>query len=66
MSKRRRFNQDVPSGDGMDAWAKEVREQAGKLPPGPEREALLKKLRQANTAAHIEEWANSPGLKPPT
>ena len=66
MSKRRRFSQDAPSGDRMDAWAREVREQAGKLPPGPEREALLKKLRQANTAAHIEEWANSPGLKPPT
>ena len=50
----------------MDAKAKEVREQAEKLPPGPEREAVLKKLRQANTASHIEEWANSPGLKPPT
>jgi hypothetical protein len=66
MSKRRRFNQEVPPRDGIDAWAKELREQAGKLPPGPEREALLKKLRQANTAAHVEQWANSPGLKPPT
>ncbi len=66
MSKRRRFNQEAPPRDGTDAWARELREQAGKLPPGPEREALLKKLRQANTAAHIEQWANSPGLKPPT
>jgi hypothetical protein len=65
MSKRQPFNQDAPSRDRIETWAKEVREQAGKLPPGPEREALLKKLRQARTAAHIEEWANSPGLKPP-
>ena len=28
-------------------WAKEVREQADALPPGPERKALLKKAKQA-------------------
>ena len=25
----------------------------------------LKKARQADTAAHLDEWANSPGLMPP-
>jgi hypothetical protein len=27
---------------------------------------LLKKVSQADTAAHLDDWANSPGLQPPT
>jgi hypothetical protein len=26
---------------------------------------LLKKARQADTAAHVDDWANSRGLRPP-
>jgi hypothetical protein len=66
MLKRRRFHQTKSLQDRLAAWAEEVREQAAKLPAGPERDALLKKLRQADTAAHLEDWANSPGLQPPT
>ena len=66
MLKRRRFHQTRSLTDRLAAWAEEVREQAAKLPAGPERDALLKKLRQADTAAHLEDWANSPGLQPPT
>jgi hypothetical protein len=29
------------------------------------REALLRKARQAETAAHIDDWLRSPGLQPP-
>jgi len=29
------------------------------------REALLRKARQADTAAHIDNWLRSPGLQPP-
>jgi hypothetical protein len=39
--------------------------QASKLRPGPEREELLRKARQIDTAAHINEWLNSPGLRSP-
>ena len=66
MLKRRRFLQTKSLQDRLAAWAEEVREQAAKLPPGPERDALLKKLRQADTASHLDDWANSPGLQPPT
>ena len=55
--------QDVRDQDLRD---QDVRDQAAKLPPGPEREALIKKARQADTAAHLDDWANSPGLQPPT
>jgi hypothetical protein len=39
--------------------------QVAKLPPGPRRDKLLKKIRQLETASHISEWLNSPGLQPP-
>jgi hypothetical protein len=41
------------------------RERAETLPPGAERDALKKKARQSETAAHIDEWLSSPGLQPP-
>jgi hypothetical protein len=46
--------------------AKQLREEAEQLPPGFEREALLRKARQDETAAHITEWLTSPGLRSPT
>jgi len=42
-----------------------LREEARRTQPGLEREALLRKARQAETAAHMEEWLRSPGLSPP-
>ena len=66
MQKRRRyFKQQTTLQDRVIEWAKEVRDQAAALPPGPNRDMLLKKMRQAETALHLEDWANSPGLQPP-
>jgi hypothetical protein len=62
--QRRHFNQTVSLKDRLTAFAKEIREKAEQL-SGPERDALLKKARQADTAAHIDDWANSLGLQPP-
>jgi hypothetical protein len=39
--------------------------EAQKLPYGKEREALLRKARQLETASRINQWLSSPGLKPP-
>jgi hypothetical protein len=39
---------------------------AEKLPQGKEREDLLRKARQLETASHINQWLSSPGLQPPT
>ena len=66
MQKRRRFKHQLTLQDRLAAWAKEVMEQAAKLPPGPERDALLKKARQVDVASHLDDWAESPGLRPPT
>lgn len=63
--QRRRIKQHLSLHDRLDAWAKKVRGRADKLPPGAERDALIKKARQADTASHVDDWANSPGLQPP-
>jgi hypothetical protein len=64
MLKRRRFKQIETLNDRLVAFAKEAREKAMVL-SGRERHTLLRKARQADTAAHIDEWVNSPGLQPP-
>jgi hypothetical protein len=65
MLKRRRFKQDKALGERLIEEAKRARAEACQLPPGAEREDLLKKARQADTAAHINDWMNSSGLRPP-
>ncbi|MBB4428932.1 hypothetical protein GGD66_007530 [Bradyrhizobium sp. CIR48] len=65
MLKRRRFKQQLTLQDRLSAWVKQVEEQASRLPPGPERDALFKKARQADVANHLHDWIISPGLQPP-
>ncbi|MBB4368643.1 hypothetical protein GGD63_001422 [Bradyrhizobium sp. cir1] len=65
MFKRRRFKQQPTLQDRLSAWVKQVREQASRLPPGPERDTLLKKARQADVACHLHDWIESAGLRPP-
>jgi hypothetical protein len=36
-----------------------------RLKPGPQRDGLLRKLGQLETASHINQWLSSPGLQPP-
>jgi hypothetical protein len=66
MLKRRRLvKSQFTLQDRIIAWIKEVRAQAAAMAPGPDRDMLLKKVRQAETAMQLEDWANSPGLQPP-
>jgi hypothetical protein len=46
--------------------AKLLREEAKLLPPGVVRDATIRAARQAIVALHLDNWANSPGLQPPT
>ena len=66
MNKRRRVKQTISFKERLAAWAEDVRKQAAQIAPGAERDDMLKRARQADTAAHIDEWANSTGLQPPT
>ena len=65
MQKRRRFKQTKSLKDRLLEKAQNLREQAKLLPYGSVRDATLKKARQAEAAAHMDEWLNSPGLQPP-
>jgi hypothetical protein len=62
---RRRYKQTETFKDRLAAFAKDARERASKLDPGFERDKMLRKARQADTASHLDEWVNSPGLQPP-
>jgi hypothetical protein len=66
MLKRRHHKQTISFKDRLADWAAKIRDQAARLPPGTEREKMLKRASLADTAAHLDDWANSPGLQPPT
>jgi hypothetical protein len=58
--------QERPSFDDRVALrASELEQEARVLPPGPEKDALLKRARRLDIARHINEWLSSPGLKAP-
>jgi len=49
------------------AVAKErLEREVAKLPGGSERDVLVRKIRQVDTAAHINAWLSSRGLSMPT
>lgn len=50
--------------DRLALYADDLRKRAALLPPGIEREALLKKARQADTESERDDCNNSPGLQP--
>jgi hypothetical protein len=66
MTTQRRFRHRIPLKDRLTIFAKETREKAALLPLGHERQDLLKKARLADhTAAHLDDWINSPDLRRP-
>jgi hypothetical protein len=39
--------------------------QVARLKPGPQMDELFRKIRQLETALHINEWLSAPELQPP-
>ena len=65
IKRRNRFKQIRTLEERLTDEAKRLREEAKLLRPGPAREELLWRARQAETGAHMSEWLRSPGLQPP-
>ena len=65
MNKRRRFKQAQSLKQRLLDRVRGLREEAHLMAPGLERETLLRKARQSETAANIDEWLRSPGLRAP-
>ena len=42
-----------------------LQEQLAVTAHGPQRDVLVKKIRQLDTASHMSDWLRSPGLQPP-
>ena len=57
--RRNRRKQTVCFDDRLKSAAKEARQAAQTMPHGAEREDLLKKARQAESARRINEWLMS-------
>jgi hypothetical protein len=65
MQQRQRFKQTKSLQDRLSDFIADARAKVMSMPASKDRDALLKKIRQAETAANIEGWANSAGLQPP-
>lgn len=65
MDTRNRVKQVSSLKDRLSQQADNLRRQAKEMPPGICRDDLLRKARQAETAAHLDDWLSSPDLRPP-
>ena len=64
--QRRRSGQSTSLKDRLASFAKKLRKQASLLPPGEEKQSLLEKAKQADTAwSDLKRWVNSSELQPP-
>jgi hypothetical protein len=62
--QRRRFEQMSPLDQRLSEKAQRLRKEAQGTPPGYQREMLMHQARQAERAAHMQQWL-SPGIQAP-
>jgi hypothetical protein len=65
MEKRRRPKQTTSLDVRLNDEAQRLRKEAQDTPPGIERDQSIRRARQAEVAAHMQEWLTSAGLQPP-
>jgi len=63
--QRHRFKQTQSLETRLAENAMRLREKAKLLPPGAERDEMIRKARQIEIGSHMNEWLTSPGLRPP-
>jgi hypothetical protein len=65
MPEHRRFTQTISLEESLPEEARRLRKQAQGTPPGIERERLVRRARQLETASRMNEWLTSRGLQAP-
>jgi hypothetical protein len=55
----------LPLQDRLALHASRLKEEAEALRPGPERDAIIRRARHAETASHVDDWLLSAGLRAP-
>ena len=63
MQRRRSANHTFE--ENIAAEKARCEQQLAGVPHGPERDALVRKIRQLNTASHMSDWLKSPELRSP-
>ena len=63
--KRNRRKNATSTTERLMECAAQARAEAATLPPGPARRELLRRAREAETTAHLNDWLTSPGLQTP-
>jgi hypothetical protein len=51
--------------DRLNGFAAQAREAASRMPPGAERDRMAQQALENETAARIDRWLSSPGLRGP-
>ena len=64
MQRRRRFAPHTFE-ENIAAQKAKLEAQLSGLKPGPQMDALRKKIRQLETLSHMSDWLSSPGLQTP-
>jgi hypothetical protein len=65
MAKRRHFRHTPSLEERLARDTKQLREQIKLLPLGASRDHLLRRVRQNEIAAYMDQWLRSPGLQSP-
>jgi hypothetical protein len=63
--QRNRAKQTIPFKDRLAAFASDLRQVASLMPSCAVRDEILRRAARADTASHIDDWANSRRLQPP-
>jgi len=63
--KRKRIKHTATFEQRLAMQAERLKERAQTVPPGKDREVLLKRVQQTETASRINAWLTSPGLRSP-
>jgi hypothetical protein len=63
--QRRRRSAPHTFEENIAAQKAKLEAQLSGLKPGPQMDALRKKLRQLDTLSHMSDWLSSPGLQSP-
>jgi len=57
MPRQPSIRPDAPLRDRLAIFAQNMRAKAARVKPGPERDDLLMRAQQADTALHVDGWA---------
>jgi hypothetical protein len=64
MKRRLRIKHAATFAERLASEARRLKELARRTPQGPDREMILRKVRQVETASHVNDWLMSPDVEP--